>query len=120
MSPHELRQLIAAKKSRRTTNALTAAKLSARPVVRTTVTAEDVMAYIAGVAAHPAYSERFQANLTQPGLRIPTSGAIPDNVNSMPDEIGYDDSRRRLLVGKGFVDNVPPRFGGTKSQANGC
>jgi hypothetical protein len=26
----------------------------------------------------------------------------------MPDEIGYDESTNRLLVGKGFVDNVPP------------
>ena len=25
----------------------------------------------------------------------------------MPDEIDYDDSQRRLLVGEGFIDNVP-------------
>ncbi len=35
------------------------------------VTAEDVMAYIAAVAAHPAYIARFRGNLKQPGLRIP-------------------------------------------------
>jgi hypothetical protein len=26
----------------------------------------------------------------------------------MPDEIGYDASRRRLSVGSGFIENVPP------------
>ena len=26
----------------------------------------------------------------------------------MPDEIEYDESKRRLLVGKGFIDNVLP------------
>ncbi|MBX3727270.1 MAG: N-6 DNA methylase [Xanthomonadales bacterium] len=35
------------------------------------VTAEDVLAYIAGVAAHPAYTARFQEDLSTPGLRIP-------------------------------------------------
>jgi hypothetical protein len=32
---------------------------------------EDLMAYIAAVAAHPAYTARFQADLKRPGLRIP-------------------------------------------------
>jgi predicted helicase len=35
------------------------------------VSAEDVMAYVAALAAHPAYTSRFADNLTQPGLRIP-------------------------------------------------
>lgn len=35
------------------------------------VTAPDLFAYIAAVAAHPAYTARFQADLAQPGLRIP-------------------------------------------------
>ena len=26
----------------------------------------------------------------------------------MPNEIGYDEAKRRLLVGKGSVENVPP------------
>ncbi|WP_296817493.1 type ISP restriction/modification enzyme [Brevundimonas sp.] len=38
-----------------------------------TVTAEYVMAYIAAVAAHPAYVARFRGNLKQPGLRIPVT-----------------------------------------------
>jgi len=36
-----------------------------------TVAAEDLFAYIAAVAAHPAYTARFQADLSTPGLRIP-------------------------------------------------
>jgi hypothetical protein len=35
------------------------------------VSGEDLMAYIAAVAAHPAYPARFQDDLAQPGLRIP-------------------------------------------------
>jgi hypothetical protein len=35
------------------------------------VSAEDLFAYIAAVAAHPAFTARFQADLVQPGLRIP-------------------------------------------------
>ncbi len=33
--------------------------------------AEDLMAYLAGVASHPAFTARFQPDLIQPGLRIP-------------------------------------------------
>ena len=36
-----------------------------------TVEAPDLMAYFAAVAAHPAYTARFQSDLIQPGLRIP-------------------------------------------------
>jgi hypothetical protein len=35
------------------------------------VSAEDLIAYIAAVAAHPAFIERFKSDLVQPGLRIP-------------------------------------------------
>ncbi len=38
------------------------------------ISAQDVMAYFAAVAAHPAYSARFQPNLVQPGLRFPMTG----------------------------------------------
>ncbi len=124
-----------------------------------TVTAEDFLAYLAAVAANPAYTARFQKDLAQPGLRIPLTarpklfaqavelgrrviwlhtfgerfvdakanrppgpprlpkerapripkkGAIPDDADGMPDEIGYDEAKRRLMVGTGFIDNVPP------------
>jgi hypothetical protein len=35
------------------------------------VSAEDVMAYLAAVMAHPAFTARFQDDLVQPGLRVP-------------------------------------------------
>jgi Type ISP C-terminal specificity domain/N-6 DNA Methylase len=40
----------------------------------TPVTAEDVMAYIAALAAQPAFTARFQDDLSTPGLRIPVTG----------------------------------------------
>ena len=39
---------------------------------------------------------------------VPKSGAISDGPNDMPDTIGYDAEKERLLVGHGFVDRVPP------------
>ena len=35
------------------------------------VSPEDMMAYIAGVMAHPAFTARFKADLVRPGLRLP-------------------------------------------------
>ena len=35
------------------------------------VSASDLIAYFAAVAAHPAYTERFQSDLVLPGLRFP-------------------------------------------------
>lgn len=119
------------------------------------VTAEDVVAYLAAVAAHPAFTARFQDDLTTPGLRIPLTakpalfaeavalgrtviwlhtfgermtdtnagrlpepprlpaarrpripagGAIPPDA----DTLAYDNTKQRLLIGTGFVENVPP------------
>jgi hypothetical protein len=121
------------------------------------VTPEDFLAYIACVAANPAYTALFQADLSQPGLRIPMTpdsklfaravelgrrviwlhtfgeryadkkaqrppgpprlpkekapriprdGAIPDDPDSMPDDIDYDPNHNRLMVGTGFINNV--------------
>ncbi|MFN3549906.1 MAG: type ISP restriction/modification enzyme [Mesorhizobium sp.] len=120
---------------------------------------EDVMAYLAAVMAHPAYTARFQPDLVQPGLRvpltadpalfadavalgrevvwlhtygerfadagagrpkgpprmaagarptIPADGAIPGAPEPLPETMTYDPAKRRLHVGKGFIDNVPP------------
>lgn len=120
---------------------------------------EDVFAYIAAVAAHPAFTTRFQQDLVKPGLRVPVTadracfrkgveigrrviwlqtygerfadpaasrpdepprisgsgapfypreGAIPATPEDMPDTIDYDPATRRLHIGGGFVDNVPP------------
>jgi hypothetical protein len=130
---------------------------------KTAVSAEDLMAYIAAVAAHPGYTARFQDDLAQPGLRIPltasgklfakavelgrtiiwlhtfgercvdpkngrpgkpprlpqekapripAAGAIPQGPESMPEEIGYDAGKKRLLVGGGYVENVSPEIWG--------
>jgi len=123
------------------------------------VSAEDFIAYIAAPAAHPAFTARFQDDLSTPGLRIPITadaatftaaaalgrtviwlhtfgerladpdhgrpaqpprlpaekrpnipkdGAIPQTPDAMPDTINYDASKQRLLIGTGYVENVPP------------
>ena len=39
---------------------------------------------------------------------IPTEGAIATHPDRFPDRIDYDAAARRLKVGDGFIDNVPP------------
>jgi len=39
---------------------------------------------------------------------IPAEGAIPNAPDDMPDHIAYDAPRKRLLIGRGYVDNVAP------------
>ncbi|MBP6362005.1 MAG: N-6 DNA methylase [Novosphingobium sp.] len=39
---------------------------------------------------------------------VPKDGAIPATPEGFPDTIDYDAAKRRLLVGTGFIDNVPP------------
>jgi hypothetical protein len=124
------------------------------------VSAEDFMAYIGAVTAHPAFTERFKSDLIQPGLRIPITasselftaavelgrtiiwlhtfgerfadpkrgrpaspprlpkkvapripagGAISQDPEEMPDSIDYDEAKRRLLIGHGYVEGVPPQ-----------
>jgi hypothetical protein len=121
--------------------------------------AEDLIAYIAATAAHPAFTARFHGDLSTPGLRIPITadgdtfreatelgrtviwlhtfgdrmtdpekarqaqpprlpavqmprisavGEIPQNSSAMPDTISYDASKKRLLIGQGYVEHVEP------------
>ena len=42
------------------------------------------------------------------GPLIPRDSAIPSDLEGMPDRIDYDAGKCRLLVGKGFIDNVLP------------
>ena len=121
------------------------------------VGAEDLVAYIAATVAHPAFTARFQNDLSTPGLHIPltndwaifagavdlgrtvvwlhtfgermsdpqagrpaqpprlpldrrphipAAGAIPTDPEAMPDTIGYDAGKKRLLIGQGYVENV--------------
>ena len=123
------------------------------------VSAEDVVAYVAAVAAHPAFTARFLDDLATPGLRlpitadadvffkavalgreviwlhtfgermadpdqgrpaqpprlaamrrpsIPKDGAISQISDAMPNSIDYDEHTQRLLIGTGYVENVPP------------
>jgi hypothetical protein len=118
---------------------------------------EDLLAYIAAVMAHPAFTARFRADLVRPGLRapltadkklfdeavalgrevawlhcygvrfvdpaagrpkgpprlpkeeapfIPADGAIPGAPEPLPETLDYDAVKRRLVIGKGFVENV--------------
>jgi hypothetical protein len=123
------------------------------------VGAEDLIAYIAAVIAHPAFTARFRGDLVRPGLRvprtadkalfdeavalgrevvwlhcygerfvdpaagrpkgpprlakgeapfIPAEGGIPGAPEPLPEAMDYDAAKRRLVIGKGFVDNVAP------------
>jgi len=123
-----------------------------------TVGPHDFVSYIAAVAANPAYTARFQVDLSTPGLRIPMTadastfedatelgrrilwlhtfgermsdvargrpdgpprlpegrapvvpkeGEISSEPAGMPDTLGYDAGKNRLLVGHGFINNVP-------------
>lgn len=125
------------------------------------VSAEDFMAYIGAVTAHPAFTARFKSELIQPGLRIPLTaspelfaaadelgrtiiwlhtfgerfadpkrgrptgphrlpkevapripagGAISQVSEEMPDSIDYDEAKRRLLIGHGYVEGVLPEI----------
>lgn len=40
--------------------------------------------------------------------RIPAGGAIPGAPEPLPDVIDYQPEHRRLIIGKGFIDNVSP------------
>ena len=39
---------------------------------------------------------------------IPKNGAIPGAPEPLPDTMHYDTAKRRLHIGKGYIDNVPP------------
>jgi hypothetical protein len=39
---------------------------------------------------------------------IPAAGAIPPAPEPLPQTLGYDAAKRRLLIGKGYVENVAP------------
>ncbi len=123
------------------------------------ICADDMMAYLAAVMAHPAFTVRFKQDLIRPGLRVPLAadteffskavalgreviwlhtygerfadpaagrpaapprlpkdraptipkeGAIPGAPELLPDTMTYDAAARRLFIGKGYIDNVPP------------
>jgi len=42
--------------------------------------------------------------------RIPEGGGIPGAPEPLPEMMDYDPARRRLTIGKGYVDNVTPEM----------
>jgi hypothetical protein len=55
-------------------------------------------------AGRPARPPR----LARGAPRIPIDGAIPSDPEHMPDTISYEGIHRRLWIGRGYIDNVPP------------
>ena len=55
-------------------------------------------------AGRPAGAPRLKENAPT----IPKGGTIPGAPEPLPDDMHYDAAKRRLHVGKGFIDNVPP------------
>lgn len=39
---------------------------------------------------------------------IPKEGSIPNTSDQMPNTIDYDESKKRLLIGSGFIENIDP------------
>ena len=126
--------------------------------LRRSCRAEDVIAYIAAVMAHPAFTARFKADLVRPGLRMPltadkalfdeaaalgrevvwlhcygerfvdTAAGRPKGPPRLPTkrarpfprrrhsrrsraaagDMAYDAAKQRLVIGKGFVENITP------------
>ena len=60
-----------ADRQQRTPNLKTGLLREVAQALGVTVSAPDLMAYFAAVAAHPAYTARFRSDLVQPGLRFP-------------------------------------------------
>ncbi len=69
------------------------------------VSPEAMLAYIAAVAAHPGYVERFRANLKQPGLRIPITadGALFRQAAEVGREVVW-----LHTFGERFAEGRPP------------
>ncbi len=95
------------------------------------VSAEDVLAYIAAITAHPAYTAKFADELTTPGIRIPitaepslwsqavelgryivwthTFGAAfaDTDAGRPPDDIRYPDADPRRVLNHNAVTEMP-------------
>lgn len=58
-------------------------------------------------AGRPAGAPRLPADRAP---KVPAEGMISTASGRMPDALGYDPGRHRLLVGEGFVENVTPEM----------
>ncbi len=61
------------------------------------------------------FGERFNdgkpagpPRMTPNGPNIPKEGAISAKPEDFPDSLNYDATAKRLKIGTGFIDNVPP------------
>ena len=55
------------------------------------------------IEARPAQSPRLPPARMP---RIPAADAIPQDPSAMPDSMSYDVTKKRLLIGQGYVENV--------------
>lgn len=51
---------------------------------------------------------RPAATSRRPAPAHPKDGAIPESPDAMPDTIAHDATKKRLLIGTGYVENVEP------------
>lgn len=91
-----------------------------RPGLRVPLTADAVLFAEAATLGREVirlhtFGERFATEdppqpprMAKNGPVIPKDGTIPSTPEGFPDAINYDPAKRRLLVGTGFIDNVPP------------
>lgn len=80
------------------------------------VSPTDLLAYIAAIAANPAYTVRFQLDLIQPGLRIP----FTENQDLFREAVGLGQKVIWLhTYGERFADPAKERPTGTPRAPNG-
>ncbi len=63
--------------------------------------------YVDPASGRPKGPPRLPANLAP---RIPAGGAIPPAPEPLPNDMTYEAEKRRLHVGKGYVDKVSPEM----------
>lgn len=77
------------------------------------VTAEAVMAYVAAVTAHPAFTARFQSDLVNPGLRVPLTADADTFVSAVQlgrEVIWLHTFGERFAAAKEGRPRQPPRL----------
>ena len=91
--------------------------------LRTEISGPDLMAYVAGVAAHPAYTASFQSDLVQPGLRVPlTSDAYRRRAGHPEDrrDPDWQESLSKPHQIRQWITSIEDRRGVRRQRAGGC
>lgn len=96
-----------------------------KPGLRIPFTSDEALFFEAVKVGHSViwlqtFGERFANNnqsrpggpprLTKDRPQIPSNGAISTSPDEMPDEIEFDQGKRRLIIGSGYVENVTPEI----------